>query len=172
VIEAVAQKADWKAALKGDGARGRGLGFAKYKNLSVYVAVVAEIEIDRKSGTIGVPRAFAAVDAGQVINPDGLINQIEGGMIQSASWTLHEAVQFDRNGIVSRDWRSYPILTMTEVPKIVVELIDRPAEKPLGAGEGAQGPMVAAIANALAHATGTRLRELPFTPERVKAMLG
>jgi CO/xanthine dehydrogenase Mo-binding subunit len=172
VIEAVTKKADWKEGAPGDGVRGRGLGFARYKNLSVYVAVVAEIEIDRKSGEIGVPRAVAVADAGQVINPDGLMNQIEGGLIQSTSWTLHEAVRFDRDGVVSRDWRSYPILTMPEVPRIIVELIDRPTEKPLGAGEGAQGPMVAAIANAFAHATGKRLRELPFTPERVKAILG
>jgi CO/xanthine dehydrogenase Mo-binding subunit len=172
VIEAVAQKVGWKTGEKGDGTRGRGIGFAKYKNLAVYVAVVAEIEVDRTSGTIRVPRAFAATDAGQIINPDGLINQIEGGMIQSTSWTLHEAVRFDRNGIVSRDWASYPILTMPEVPRIEVELIDRPNEKALGAGEGSQGPMVAAIANAFAHATGRRLRDLPFSSERVKTVLG
>jgi nicotinate dehydrogenase subunit B len=171
VIETAAKKAGWKDSEKGDGARGRGIGFAKYKNLSVYVAVVAEVEIDRKTGIVRVPRAFAAIDAGQIINPDGLINQIEGGMIQSTSWTLHEAVRFDRNGVTSRDWATYPILTMPEVPKIGVELIDRPTEKPLGSGEGSQGPMVAAIANAFAHATNKRLRDLPFDPERVRAAL-
>ena len=172
VIEAAAKTAGWKAGEKGDGARGRGIGFAKYKNLSAYVAVVAEVEVNRGTGAIRVPRAFAATDAGQIINPDGLFNQIEGGMIQSTSWTLHEAVRFDRNGITSRDWATYPILTMPEVPKIEVELIDRPNEKPLGAGEGSQGPMVAAIANAFAHATGKRLRDLPFNPERVRTTLG
>jgi CO/xanthine dehydrogenase Mo-binding subunit len=172
VIETAAKTAGWKAGEKGDGARGRGIGFAKYKNLSAYVAVVAEVEVNRGTGAIRVPRAFAATDAGQIINPDGLINQIEGGMIQSTSWTLHEAVRFDRNGITSRDWATYPILTMPEVPKIEVELIDRPNEKPLGAGEGSQGPMVAAIANAFAHATGKRLRDLPFNPERVRTTLG
>jgi CO/xanthine dehydrogenase Mo-binding subunit len=111
-------------------------------------------------------------DAGQVINPDGLINQIEGGMIQSTSWTLHEAVRFGDRGIISRDWGSYPILTMPEVPRIEVELINRPNEKPLGSGEGSQGPMAAAIANAFAHATGKRLRDLPFDRERVKAVIG
>ena len=171
VIETAAKKAGWKDGEKGDGASGRGIGFAKYKNLSVYVAVVAEVAVDRKTGMVRVPRAFAATDAGQIINPDGLINQIEGGMIQSTSWTLHETVRFDRNGITSRDWVTYPILTMPEVPKIEVELIDRPTEKPLGSGEGSQGPMVAAIANAFAHATGKRLRDLPFDPERVKAAL-
>jgi nicotinate dehydrogenase subunit B len=133
---------------------------------------VAEVEVNRGTGAIRVPRAFAATDAGQIINPDGLINQIEGGMIQSTSWTLHEAVRFDRNGIISRDWATYPILTMPEVPKIEVELIDRPNERPLGSGEGSQGPMVAAIANAFAHATGKRLRDLPFNPERVRTTLG
>ena len=167
-----AKKAAWKEGEKGDGARGRGIAFAKYKNLATYVAVVAEVEIDRKTGQVRVPRAFAGVDAGQIINPDGLTNQIEGGMIQSTSWTLHEAVHFDRTGITSRDWSGYPILTMPEVPEVEVALIDRPDEKPLGAGEAAQGPMAAAIANAFAHATGKRLRDLPFSPERVQAALG
>src|SRR5262249_45480296 len=143
-----------------------------YKNLSAYVAVVAEVEIDRASGAIHVPRAFAATDAGQIINPDGLTNQIEGGIVQSTSWTLHEAVRFDRARITSRDWASYPILTMPEAPKVVNVLIDRPTEKALGAGEASQGPAVAAIANAFAHATGKRLRDLPFSAERVKTVLG
>ena len=99
VIEAVAKKAGWKPGEKGDGTRGRGIGFAKYKNLACYVAVVAEVEVDRASGAVRVPRAWAAVDAGLIINPDGLINQIEGGIIQSASWTLQEEVRFDKNGI-------------------------------------------------------------------------
>ena len=119
-----------------------------------------------------MPRAFAAADAGQIISPDGLVNQIEGGMIQSTSWTLHEAVRFDRSGITSRDWSGYPILTMTEVPETFVTLLGRGPEKPLGAGEASQGPMAAAIANAFANATGRRLRDLPFTPERVQAALG
>jgi nicotinate dehydrogenase subunit B len=172
VIEAVAKKAGWKEGEKGDGRRGRGLAFAKYKNLAVYVAVVAEIEVDRASGVVRVPRAYAVADAGQIINPNGLANQIEGAVIQSTSWTLHEQVRFDKNAITSRDWVSYPILTMPEVPQVSVELIDRPNEKSLGSGEGGQGPTVAAISNAFAHATGKRLREIPFTPDRVKAALG
>jgi len=172
VIEAAAMNAGWKEGEKSDGRRGRGIGFAKYKNLSSYVAVVAEVEVERTNGRIRVPRAWAAVDSGQVINPDGLTNQIEGGIVQSTSWTLHEAIRFDRNGITSRSWSSYPILTMPEAPHVEVELIDRPNEMPLGSGEGSQGPAAAAIANALAHATGKRLRELPLTPERVKAALG
>ena len=172
VIAAAARKANWREGEPGSPARGRGIGFAKYKNLATYVAVVAEIAVDPVSGIIRVPRVTAAADAGQIINPDGLANQIEGGIIQSTSWTLHEAVQFDRNGIRSRDWQSYPILTMPEAPKVEVELIDRPEEKPLGAGEASQGPAVAAIANAFAHATGKRLRDLPMNIRRVKAALG
>jgi nicotinate dehydrogenase subunit B len=172
VLELAAKKVGWKEGQKGDSTRGRGIAFAKYKNLATYVAVVAEVEIDRKSGQVRVPHAYAAADAGQIISPDGLSNQIEGGMIQSTSWTLHEAVRFDRNGITTRDWSGYPILTMPEVPEVDVALIDRPDEKPLGAGEASQGPMAAAIANAFAHATGRRLRDLPFSPERVQTALG
>ena len=115
--------------------------------------------------------AWSVADAGIVINPDGLTQQIEGGVIQSASWTLHEEVKFDKKGILSRDWSTYPILTMPEVPQVDVALINRPDERALGAGEGSQGPAVAAIANAFAHATGKRIRDLPFHPERVKAVL-
>ena len=172
VIELVARNANWKDGEAGDGRRGRGIGFAKYKNLSVFVAVIAEVEVDAASGVIKVPRAFAVADAGQIVNPDGLTNQIQGGIIQSTSWTLHEQVRFNRDGITSRDWQGYPILTMQEVPHVAVELIDRPSEKSLGAGEGAQGPAVAAIVNAFANATGKRIRELPLTPDRVKAALG
>jgi CO/xanthine dehydrogenase Mo-binding subunit len=171
VIEAVAKKANWKAGEKGDGKRGRGFAYAKYKNLATYVAVVAEVEVDRDSGKIGVPRVYAAADAGLIINPDGLSNQIEGGVIQSTSWTLHEAVKFDNNGITSRDWSSYPILTMPEAPHVETVLINQPTEKSLGAGEASQGPAAAAIANAFAHATGKRLRDLPLDPAKVKAAL-
>jgi CO/xanthine dehydrogenase Mo-binding subunit len=171
VIEAVAKKADWRPGEKGDGKRGRGFAYAKYKNLATYVAVVAEIEVDRDSGKISVPRVYAAADSGLIINPDGLTNQIEGGVIQSTSWTLHEAVKFDHTGITSRDWSSYPILTMPEVPHVETVLIDRPNEKSLGAGEASQGPAGAAIANAFAHATGKRIRDLPLDPARVKAAL-
>jgi nicotinate dehydrogenase subunit B len=174
VIAAVARSAGWREGEHGDDARGhgRGIGFAKYKNLSAYVAVIAEVEVDRSSGVIRVPRVFAVTDAGQVINPDGLRNQIEGGIIQSTSWTLHEAVRFDRAAVQSRDWSSYPILTMPEVPAVETELIDRPEERPLGCGEASSGPTVAAIANAFARATGKRIRDLPLDPTRVKAAIG
>ena len=172
VIEAAARKADWRVGQQGDGTRGRGIAFSKYKNLACYVAVVADVEVDRATGAVQVTRATAATDAGLIINPDGVINQIEGGIVQSASWTLREQVLFDKQGITSRDWDSYPILKMTEVPRVQVELINRPNDRSLGIGEGSQGPTVAAIANAIAHATGKRLRDLPFTPDRVKAALG
>jgi nicotinate dehydrogenase subunit B len=171
VIEAVAKKAGWKADPRRDGNTGRGIGFAKYKNLATYVAVIADIVVDRANGRIAVPRIYAAVDAGQIINPDGLENQIEGGIVQSMSWTLKEQVKFDSSEISSRDWATYPILTMPEVPSVEIELIDRPDERSLGAGEAAQGPAAAAIANAFAAATGKRLRDLPLTPARVKAAL-
>jgi nicotinate dehydrogenase subunit B len=172
VIEKVAEIAGWKAGEAGSFARGRGIGFAKYKNLACYCAVIADVQVDRQSGRTRVTRAWSAVDTGLIINPDGLVNQIEGGIIQSASWTLHEEVKFGAKGILSRDWSNYPILTMPEVPKVEVALINRPGERALGAGEGSQGPAVAAIANAFAHATGKRVRDLPFHAERVKAILG
>jgi len=171
VIEAVAKKASWKPGEKAGGGKGRGIGFAKYKNLATYVAVIADVEVDAANGKVSVPRVWAAADSGLIINPDGLANQIEGGIIQSTSWTLHEEVKFAPASITSHDWLTYPILTMPEVPKVEVELINRPDERPVGAGEASQGPAAAAIANAFADATGKRMRELPLTAERVKAAL-
>jgi nicotinate dehydrogenase subunit B len=172
VIEAVAKAANWKPGEKAGAMRGRGIGFNRYKTTAGYTAVIADVEVDRATGKITVPRAWAAVDVGLIINPDGLINQIEGGIIQSASWTLHEEVKFDKNGILSHDWRTYPIMTMAEAPKVETVLINRQNERPLGAGEASQGPAVAAIANAVAAATGKRIRSLPFTAERIKAAIG
>jgi CO/xanthine dehydrogenase Mo-binding subunit len=134
--------------------------------------VIAEVDVNRTTGVVKVPRLWVAADAGQIVNPDGLTNQIEGGAIQSMSWTLYEHVRFDRNGIQTEDWNNYPILTMQDVPKVETVLIDRPNERSLGAGEAAQGPVAAAIANAFAVATGRRIRELPLTPDRVKLALG
>jgi CO/xanthine dehydrogenase Mo-binding subunit len=172
VIEAAARQAGWQRGSKGGDGHGRGIGFAKYKNLSAYLAVVVDAVVDRHSGAVRVTKAVAAIDAGQVINPNGLTNQTEGGIIQATSWTLKERVAFDPQGITSRDWLGYPILTFPEVPEIAVTVLDRPSEKSLGAGEAAQGPTAAAIANAIAHATGARLRDLPLAPERIKAAFG
>jgi len=168
VIEKVAEKAGWRSSEKGDGARGRGVGFARYKNGAVYVAEIAEVEI---GNVVSVKRVWAAIDAGLVINPDGIINQTEGGIIQTVSWALKEAVQYDRSRILTQNWQDYPILTFEEVPLVEVTVINRPELPSLGAGEGAQGPTASAIANAIYNAMGVRLRDMPFTRERVMAAL-
>ncbi|HET9404185.1 MAG TPA: molybdopterin cofactor-binding domain-containing protein, partial [Burkholderiales bacterium] len=168
VIETVAAKAGWRSSEKGDGARGRGIGFARYKNGACYLAVIVEVEMERE---IAVRRAWAAIDAGLVINPDGLANQTEGGIIQATSWALKEAVQYDRSRILSSNWEDYPILTFQESPQVEVTIVNRPDLPPLGAGEGQQGPTASAIANAIYNAMGVRLRDMPFTRERVMAAL-
>jgi nicotinate dehydrogenase subunit B len=168
VIEAAARRAGWQPGRRGDGTRGRGFAFAKYKNLACYCAIAADVEVDRKTGRVSVTRVVAAVDAGQIVNPDGVINQIEGGIIQSTSWTLMESVRFDQMRVTTRSWADYPIVRFAEVPEVEVVLLNQPAERFLGVGEGSQGPTAAAIANGIASATGKRLRALPFTPERVK----
>ncbi|HLF38806.1 MAG TPA: molybdopterin cofactor-binding domain-containing protein, partial [Burkholderiales bacterium] len=155
VIETVAAKAGWRRGEKGDGTRGRGIGFARYKNGACYVAVIVEVEAGNE---IAVKRAWAAIDAGLVINPDGIANQTEGGITQTVSWALKEAVQYDRSRILTSTWSDYPILTFEEAPQVEVTLINRPELPPLGAGEGAQGPTAAAIANAIHNALGVRLR--------------
>jgi CO/xanthine dehydrogenase Mo-binding subunit len=127
--------------------------------------------VDLDSGRIHLERAVVAVDVGQIVNPDGLSKQLEGAFIQSASWTLNEQVAFDRHGITSTDWRSYPIIRFGDAPAVETVLLDRPGQPFLGVGEGAQGPAAAAIANAVYDAAGIRLRQLPFTPERVQAAL-
>jgi CO/xanthine dehydrogenase Mo-binding subunit len=167
VVETVARRATWREWTPGEG-RGHGIAFAKYKNLGAYCAVVAEVEVDNE---VRVKRLVLAVDVGLVINPDGVINQIEGGAIQSTSWTLKEQVKVDQRGITSLGWEDYPILKFSEAPAVEVELINRPELPSVGAGEAAQGPTGAAIANAVAQALGLRVRELPLTPERVIAAI-
>ncbi|HYX66619.1 MAG TPA: molybdopterin cofactor-binding domain-containing protein, partial [Burkholderiales bacterium] len=152
--------------------RGRGFAFARYKNLAGYVAIALELEAQRDTGLVRVLRAVAAADSGEAVSPDGIRNQIEGGIVQSASWTLAEEVTFDHTRITSRDWGGYPILRFPAVPESVeVHLLDRPGQPFLGTGEAAQGPTAAAIGNALADATGVRLRDLPFSRARVRAAL-
>jgi nicotinate dehydrogenase subunit B len=171
VIEATAQRAGWRPNWRGDGSSGWGFAFARYKNLACYCAVAAEVSVDRKSGQVRVKRAVSGVDVGQVVNPDGVINQIEGGLIQSTSWTLKEAVSFDRTRVKTRSWADYPILRFEEVPQVDVVLLNQPTQPFLGVGEGSQGPTAAAIGNAIANATGRRMRDLPFTPARVIRVL-
>jgi len=165
VIEAAAQRAGWQPGDK------RGFAYSRYKNLGCYVALVAAVAVDRASGRVRVTRAVAAVDAGQIVNPDGVINQIEGGIIQAASWTLKEEVSFDATRVKTRSWADYPIMRFDEVPQVEVVLLNRPEAPFLGVGEGSQGPAAAAIANAIARTSGARLRALPFTPDRVKRAL-
>ncbi len=167
VLLKAAEKFGWASWRKTEG-RGRGIGFARYKNIAGYVAVAMDVEVNRQSGRIRVIRAVASSDTGQIVNPDGVMNQIEGGMIQSLSWSLKEEVKFDDTKVLSNDWSSYPILTFSEVPPISVVLIDRPGSPFLGTGEASQGPTIAALANAVFDATGVRFRRLPLTPERVK----
>jgi CO/xanthine dehydrogenase Mo-binding subunit len=151
--------------------RGRGLAFARYKNYAAMAAAAVEVEVSRRNGQIRVVRAVLAADAGQIVNPTGLSKQVEGGFIQHLSWTLKEQVRHDRTRILSEDWASYPILTFNEVPPVEVILLDRPGEPFLGAGECLSGQAAAAVANAVFDATGSRLRDLPFTPERVQSAL-
>ena len=155
-------------------ARGRGTGFAfaRYKNLASHCAVAMEVRVDHDSGEIHVPRVVAAVDSGEAVSPDGIRNQIEGGIVQSLSWTTREAMAFDASHRTSFDWSAYPILRFPAVPgRIEVHVIDRPKQPFLGAGEAAQGPAAAALANAVADALGVRLRDMPLSPQRVKAAL-
>jgi nicotinate dehydrogenase subunit B len=169
VIEKAAQGFGWQKGQQAPRDRGFGFAFARYKNLAAYCAVASEVEVNRETGRPRLVRAVAAVDAGQVVNPDGLINQIEGAILQSMSWTLYEAVTFDDTRITSIDWQTYPILRFNAVPDSVeVHIINRPGKPFLGSGETGQGPAAASIANAIANATGKRLRNLPLTRKRIK----
>jgi CO/xanthine dehydrogenase Mo-binding subunit len=166
VIRAAARRAQWKPE-KRTGI-GYGVGFARYKNTGAYCAAIAEIE---GSDDIRVRRLTLAVDVGEAINPDGVINQIEGGAIQATSWVLKERVRFDRTRIASTSWTDYPILTFSEVPAVDVEIIQRPEIEPVGAGEAAHGPVTAAIANAVHDCLGVRVRDLPITRDKIIAAM-
>ena len=180
VIEKVAAMANWKANAKGGGAsdtsgasgtsgtKGRGIGFARYKNGAGYMAMIADIEL---AETIRVTHVWGAVDVGLVINSDGLMNQVEGGIVQAVSFVLKDEVKYDRERITQQSWDDYPILSFTEVPQVEVALINRPELPAVGAGEGTQGPVSAAVGNALFNAAGVRLRDMPFTRERLIAAM-
>ncbi|HXC27142.1 MAG TPA: molybdopterin cofactor-binding domain-containing protein [Stellaceae bacterium] len=165
VVAHVAKMADWRPGLPVGTGSGRGVGFAMYKNRAAYCAVVADVEVDE---AVRVTKIWCAADAGLVINPDGALNQLEGGVIQGISWALKEGVRLDSAGISSRDWESYPVVRFSEVPEVFCELVGATADlPPLGIGEASGGPTVAAIANAVAQALGARLRDLPLSRERV-----
>ena len=164
VIEAVVRKAGWTPGSTGGDGHGVGLAFARYKNIGNYAAVIAEVELTER---VAVKRVVAAVDCGCIVNPDGVLNQLEGGVIQVTSWVLKEQVQFDEHRITSTDWDRYPILKFSELPRVDIELISRPEEPSLGVGEGVTGPTAAAIGNAVYHALGVRVRDLPLQFDRI-----
>jgi nicotinate dehydrogenase subunit B len=170
VIQAVTKAAGWRPGPRPSG-RGQGFAFTRYENAGAYVATVAEVEVDRATGQVAVRHIYTSVDVGQIVNPNGLANQAEGGAIQATSWTLKEQVTWGAQAIESVDWVTYPILTFPEVPEVTVLPIDNPTLPPVGFGEAACVPIGAAIANAVFDATGARLRRLPLTPERVRAAL-
>ena len=166
VLQAAAQRAAWpdRHHTMPEG-HGMGLAVTRYKNTGAYCAVVARVDASRD---LRVTDLWIAVDVGRAINPDGVVNQIEGGAIQTVSWVLKEAVQFDATRITSNTWADYPILKFSEVPQVAVQILDRPDQKSVGAGEATHGPVAAAIANALFNALGVRVRDMPLTPDRVR----
>jgi CO/xanthine dehydrogenase Mo-binding subunit len=177
VLNRVATMAKWdkrpspSKSQSGDVVTGRGVSYCKYELVRTYIAVIAEVEVKRSTGEIRVTRFYVAHDCGQIINPDGVKSQIEGNVIQTVSRTLKEELKFSHSAVTSLDWASYPILTFPEVPDIVIELIDRPTEKPWGVGEPTTAVVPSAISNAVFDATGVRLRSVPFTPEKVRETL-
>jgi CO/xanthine dehydrogenase Mo-binding subunit len=177
ILEAAARKANWESrpSPRKDTksvAEGRGVAFARYENDQAIVACIAEVHVDRASGMVRVKRIVVAHDCGLIINPDGVKNQIEGNVIQALSRALKEEVKFNEMRITSTDWATYPILTFSETPEIEIVLINRSDQPALGAGEPATVTTAAAVANAIFDATGIRLRQIPFTPERVRAAFG
>ena len=178
VVEAAAKRADWavrpspsKAGRDAGAKSGRGVAFVQYDRTEAYVAAVAEVEVSPADGFVRVMRVVVAHDCGLIINPDGLRNQIEGNVIQATSRTLKEEVKFDRSMVTGLDWSLYPILRFPDIPDVSVELINRPDQPAVGAGEATTSVIPAAIANAIFDATGVRLRTIPFTSDRVKAAL-
>jgi CO/xanthine dehydrogenase Mo-binding subunit len=168
LVEEVAKRADWSARGPAGTGKGLGLAFARYKNRAAYAAVVAAVTVQE---SVVVDRVWALADAGLVINPDGARNQLEGGIVQAVSWTLKEQVTFDERGISSCDWQRYPILRFSELPEIEADLVDGAGNPPLGVGECTVGPTAAAIGNAVAHALGVRIHDMPLTRDRIMAAL-
>src|SRR5262249_34396179 len=151
----------------GNVVKGRGMSYVKYELVRTYVGAVADVEVNRDSGAIKVTNFYVAHDCGQIINPDGLKNQIEGNVVQTVGRVLKEEVTFDRSHVTSLDWKSYQIIRFPEIPEIAYDLIDRPSEKPWGAGEPSAAVVPPAISNAVFDATGVRLRSVPYTPTKV-----
>ncbi|MEH2469457.1 nicotinate dehydrogenase subunit B [Nitrobacteraceae bacterium AZCC 2161] len=176
LLERLAKLAKWdksaaKPAANGDVVSGRGISYVKYELVRTYVGAVADVEVNKVTGAIKVRRIFVVQDCGQIINPDGVRNQIEGNMVQTLSRTLMERVTFDRANVTSLDWGSYPIITFPDVPEVVIDLIDRPNERPWGAGEPSASIVPSAVSNAVFDAVGARLRSVPFLPDKVKTAM-
>jgi nicotinate dehydrogenase subunit B len=174
VLEAVAKRADWPnrpSPQSGTVKSGRGVAFVQYDRTEAYVAAIADVDVNPTDGEVRVKRVTVAHDCGLIINPDGLRNQIEGNVIQAMSRALKEEVKFDRSVLTSLDWTLYPILRFPEIPEVIIELINRPDQPAVGAGEATTSAIAPAIANAIFNATSVRLRTIPFTPERVRAAL-
>jgi CO/xanthine dehydrogenase Mo-binding subunit len=162
VIEHTAKAFGWPQKSPGPGS-GIGFAFARYKNIMGYCAIAVQVHVQRQTGEVVIDRVVTAVDVGQIVTPDGLRNQVEGGIVQSASWTLYEQVDYDPLGVRSYDWSGYPIIRFPALPRQVeVALIDQPGQPFLGAAEIVQGPMAAALGNALSQAVGRRLVNLPL----------
>jgi CO/xanthine dehydrogenase Mo-binding subunit len=168
LIELVAERSNWKTRGIAGSGKGLGMAFARYKNTAAYCAVAAQVTV---SETVKVERVWCVADCGLVVNPDGCRNQLEGGVIQALSWTLKEQVTFDAHGISSVDWDRYPILRFSEVPEIAAEIVDGAGNPSLGMGECSVGPTAAAVGNAVAHALGVRIHDMPLTRERIMAAL-
>lgn len=168
VVTTVARLAGWVDRPAGGEGHGFGVGFSRYKNKSGYLAVVVEVNVE---AAVRVERVWAVVDVGAVVHRDGLLNQIEGGIVQALSWSLKEAVRWSAEGIVTAGWDDYPLIGFAELPEVVIEIVDRPDEPSLGAGELAPGPVSGALGNAVAHALGLRARHLPLSPDRLMALV-
>jgi CO/xanthine dehydrogenase Mo-binding subunit len=164
LVERVAEMCDWKSRGASGSGKGLGMAFARYKNTAAYCAVAAAVTVEE---VVKVDRIWCVADAGLVINPDGARNQLEGGIVQALSWTLKEQVRFDDHGIASLDWDGYPILRFSEVPEIQAELVDGAGHPALGVGECSCGPTAAAVGNAVAHALGVRIHDMPLSRERI-----
>ncbi|HEY9218742.1 MAG TPA: molybdopterin cofactor-binding domain-containing protein, partial [Phenylobacterium sp.] len=168
VVETAAAMADWRRRWEPGTGKGLGIAYDRHRDRAGYVACVVEVEVDTE---VRLVKMWCAADAGLIINPDGAKNQLEGGMIMAASWVLKEQVRLGGPGIASTTWDDYPILRFDEVPPVEIELINTKDPRPFGIGELSQGPTMGALSNAVAHALGTRIRELPFTRDKVARAL-
>jgi CO/xanthine dehydrogenase Mo-binding subunit len=168
VVERVGAMAGWSGRGPAGSGRGLGLAYARYRDRGAYIAVAAALTVETE---VRLDHLWCAADCGQVINPDGARNQLEGGMIMAASWALKEQVRLAGTGVASTTWDDYPILRFDEIPLVEIDLVMAQTERSTGAGEVSLGPAMAAIGNALAHALGARIRDLPFTRDRIAAAL-